>query len=146
MDQDEAVCVLKAKRADLMGEIARLKDDVAALDRAIVILSGDTASSAPVRRRRAAGSGVLADIFGRNELKTLVLKSVREHGDDGVSVPAIADEVLLAKELPPDMSPVRKAIESHISAHLSSLKTKGILTNGTQDVDGRSTYTLVRSP
>lgn len=140
MEQDEVIAAMQARRDALASEVERLRGDIAALDRAIAVMSGDAPVTAAKRRR---APGLTTGMFVRNELKNFVLKSFRQ-SDGELTVQAIAAAVADAKGISLDDPPLRKVIETRVRTQVTALKDHGVVANGGADAAGRLSYGLVR--
>ena len=131
---------MQARRDALAAEVERLRGDIAALDRAIAVMSGD-APLITAKRRRAPG--LTTGVFERNELKSFVLRSFRQ-SDGELTVQAIAAAVADAKGISLEDPRLRKVIETRVRTQVTALKDHGIVANGGSDSAGRLAYSLVR--
>jgi hypothetical protein len=120
-----------AHQDGLKAEIAKIGEDIAALDRVLVLLDPSyQPANGTKRRRRSNGIG-----FSRGELSEGVLEVMRDPGDP-MTVAQCAEELATLKGIPTELLPRLKANVAATLTHLAKRKRIRRSHNG----DGRTVH------
>jgi hypothetical protein len=147
MSSDAVIAGLKQKRAELAAEhsdllrrAAAVNDDIAALVRSISIFDpAQPPPDAPSRRGKRRGPSSMSELYARGDFQRDALEAIRT-ATGPITANGLVARLAAGKGLKLDDVVVRRGFEKRVSATLSGLKTRGILVNGVQDAEGRSTY------
>jgi hypothetical protein len=132
---------LVIEHSELLRRAAAINDDIAVLHRAIAIVDPAQATQiTQVKRARRPGPSSMSELYARGDFQRDALEATRT-ATGPITAHGLVARLVAGKGLKLDNPSVRRGFQKRVSATLSGMKTRGILVNGAQDAEGRSTYT-----